>query len=221
MAEILDGLMTGYKVKAAVIPVDVVLAARPRVEENHLSQAFVLYILIVAVSAVACGFAIRAARPLPERRRSTAKHDCTEIQSPDSASRTGDPGASMARAAVTPAPWGWPSATGAPRSAAARRMHAREASSALQRWADQLVTEKRTLDDQGYKVHREECIRALLEDRFCSQKRGSATDSSSSLNGHDREPRNAVAGRRQQPESPTAGRSAPVSLGDVRKPWGW
>lgn len=57
-----------------------------------------------------------------------------------------------------PTPWGWPGSearqagTGSPGS--------------LQTWIDRLVTEKRTVDDDEYRLRKDASVRALLEDRF-------------------------------------------------------
>jgi hypothetical protein len=73
-------------------------------------------------------------------------------------------------------------------------------SSALLRWADHLVVEKKTTEDARYRAHREECIKALLEDRFCSQRKATPAErresSSDKGNGH-------------------------IPLGELRTPWGW
>lgn len=186
-----------------------------------MSVEYVPYVLIVLVSVVACGFAIRAARPLPERQRSAAKSGRPATESPEASPVPGEQATHVVRMAATPVPWGWPSASGNPRSAAARRKHAAGGSSALQRWTDQLVAEKRTLDDQGYQARREESIRALLEDRFCSPKKGAVTGRTGDLNGHAHGPLKPASGDRASRESPADSHPGPLPLGDVRKPWGW
>ena len=114
-----------------------------------------------------------------------------------------NPGASdrASRSAMGPAPWGWPSGPGAKRSGHVKPGGAASPSSPLQRWTDQWVVEKQTTGDASYRAHREECIKALLEDRFCSQRRATPTD------------------ERREPAKDSGNGHLP--LGDVRTPWGW
>jgi len=68
-----------------------------------------------------------------------------------------------------PTPWGWPQhetiAAGGSRSKVTSG-HAHGLSDSVQRWAGRLVHEKHTVDDVEYKRKRDDCIRALLEDRY-------------------------------------------------------
>jgi hypothetical protein len=166
-----------------------------------LSLDYVLYVLIVACAVLACGVAIYVARPPARRKYARTPQRLSgkdERRSPALA-----PGAIDRGAADTtgPSPWGWPAGAGVARSGHARPGQAAAPSSPLQRWTDQWVVEKKTTADAGYRAHREECIKALLEDRFCSQRRATAD-----------------AERR---EPPKGGGNGQVQLGDVRTPWGW
>ena len=38
------------------------------------------------------------------------------------------------------------------------------------------MVEKKTIQDASYRAHRDECIKALLEDRFCSQRRAAPAE---------------------------------------------
>ena len=68
-----------------------------------------------------------------------------------------------------PTPWGWPQhetiATGGG-PAQVTNGHAHSFSDSFHRWAGKLVHEKHTVDDVEYKRNRDDCMRALLEDRY-------------------------------------------------------
>ena len=161
-----------------------------------MSLEYALYVLIVACAVLACGFAVYAARPLAHKKRpNTLQHHSRGTGSSRGARAVR---ASDHRAwdAVDPAPWGRRAG-----SVTARIGDGNPPSSPLQRWTDQWVVEKKTTGDAEYQAHREECIKALLEDRFCSQRRAPP-----------------VAGRRDPPQDDGSGH---VPLGNVRTPWGW
>jgi hypothetical protein len=68
-----------------------------------------------------------------------------------------------------PTPWGWPqheTTADEGRQSAVTNGHAHSFSDSFQRWAGKLVHEKHTVDDVEYKRKKEDCMRALLEDRY-------------------------------------------------------
>jgi hypothetical protein len=165
-----------------------------------LNLEYALYVLIVACAVLVCGLAIYAARPLARNRRSRVLKLGTRGVTKRAGARAIRASDHRARDVISPAPWGWPAATGAMRTGHRKTGEVSTPSSPLQRWTDQLVVEKKTTEDARYRAHREECIKALLEDRFCSQRRASPDD--------ERAP-------------PAGNGNGHLPLGDVRTPWGW
>lgn len=166
-----------------------------------MSLEYALYVLIVACAVLACGIAIYAARPLAQRRRpkTLQLHSRGPGNSPGArAVRASD---HRARNAVDPAPWGWRAGSVTARNGDVNPGQVNPPSSPLQRWTDQWLVEKKTTGDTEYQAYREECIKALLEDRFCSQRRATL-----------------VAERRDPPKDDGNGH---VPLGNLRTPWGW
>ena len=188
-----------------------------------MSMEYALYVLIIAVAAGACGLAILAARPLPDRRGRKAQEGGRTAQlTRDDGRRRPDPLSNNLANGATPAvPWGWPAGSRGPRPDSVKSRNAKRASAALQRWADQLIAEKRTIQDPKFQSHREECIKALLEDRFCSPRRGSCPKRTVDSNGGGKGTRAEAAGQRHRESQPGFSLSDPIALSEVRKPWGW
>ena len=66
-------------------------------------------------------------------------------------------------------PWGWPQHTSQlfhAGQSAKGTTHAHSISDSLHHWADVLVREKHTIDDEEYKLKRESSMRTLMEDRY-------------------------------------------------------
>ena len=166
-----------------------------------MSLEYVLYVLIVTSAVLVCALAIYAARPLARNKRSKSLQRGSRSVVKRPGGRVVRASHHGAREAMNPAPWGWPAGAGAVRNGHLKAGQVDTPSSPLQRWTDQLVVEKKTTEDARYQAHREECIKALLEDRFCSQRRASSDE-----------------GRREPPKGNGNGH---VQLGDVRTPWGW
>lgn len=158
-----------------------------------MSAEYILYVLIVAGLVIACGVAIRAARPLPARKSQADRvHGKGSLQAVEPNRAPGPHG--------RPAPWGWPRVNCGSRNDEAGGEPVNGASATLHRWADQLIVEKKTKENQDYQARRDASIKALLEDRFCSQRRSSPSDRPLERN-------NGLGDRR--------------SLEDLRTPWGW
>jgi hypothetical protein len=71
--------------------------------------------------------------------------------------------------AKVPTPWGWPhyeKHTFEGGQPAPANGHANSISESFHHWADRLVQEKHTVDDEEYRRRKERCIRTLLEDRY-------------------------------------------------------
>jgi hypothetical protein len=139
-----------------------------------------------------------------------------------------------------PTPWGWPGSD--VRQGKLRDAHQGNGSSpARQSWIDQLLSEKRTVDDRAYQLRKEASLRALLEDRFGRPAKPGEMDYRKVKPPLLRDPNrpydqedNFPGGRTEQivtklerqPAGPApalhrlATRKA-GGLKDVRKPWGW
>ena len=158
-----------------------------------MSAEYTLYVSIVAGLVIACGVAIRAVRPLPARKSQADRvRGKGKLQARESSRMPGPHG--------RPAPWGWPRVNGGARIDEGGAEPVNGASTTLHRWADQLIVEKKTTENQDYQARRDASIKALLEDRFCSQRRSSPTE-------RPVERSNGLGDRR--------------SLEDLRTPWGW
>ncbi len=137
-----------------------------------------------------------------------------------------------------PTPWGWPQhvtiAAGGSRSEVTNG-HAHSFSDSVQRWAGKLVHEKHTVDDVEYKRKRDDCMRALLEDRYGRSSKTTSVpyekvkapllrDPASPHDQMDNFPDGKVDGVKSklnsQPES-TRLYKKPSLLREVKKPWGW
>jgi len=143
-----------------------------------------------------------------------------------------------------PTPWGWPGSASrsAPADANKSLSPGVQASSGLfQRWIDQLVAEKRTVDDGDYLESRHAALRSMIEDRF-----GRTPQPQEMAYQNVRPPRlmdpqrphdqmdnfpsgkveKIVSGLTGQPGDTRSAASAPAvrrkaQLGDIRTPWGW
>jgi hypothetical protein len=68
-----------------------------------------------------------------------------------------------------PTPWGWPQQQkhdlngGEPATAMS---HSHSVSESLHHWADMLIREKHTVDDEDYRLKKEVSMRTLMEDRY-------------------------------------------------------
>lgn len=135
-----------------------------------------------------------------------------------------------------PTPWGWPG--GELRQG---NIGLNGSQSSLQGWIDHLVSEKRTTDDDEYRLRKDASLRALLEDRFGRPaqpgeiayrkvKPPQLRDPGRPYDQMDNFPSGRtdriVAGLHRQPGTPAraqpglAARRA-VQLKDLKTPWGW
>lgn len=133
-------------------------------------------------------------------------------------------------------PWGWPGSELRQGGVGMDRSQ-----SSLQGWVDRLVSEKRTVDDDEYRLRKDASLRALLEDRFGRPaqpgvvayrqvKPPQLRDPGLPYDQMDNFPsgrtEQIVAGLGRQPGKPArvhgdraAGRTH--ALKDMRTPWGW
>lgn len=141
-----------------------------------------------------------------------------------------------------PIPWGWPHyekntfETGHP---ALANGHAHSISELLHFWADRLVQEKHTVDDEEYKRRKAGWIRTLMEDRYGrSSTMAPVTNvkwSEAPTNGHDQMD-NFSSGRVDKIEAKllrngqthkffhSSGKirlNMHTQLKDLKMPWGW
>lgn len=130
-----------------------------------------------------------------------------------------------------PTPWGWPGSEVRPGgsdlngSAGSRRG-----------WLGRLVSEKRTVDDQAYRLRKDASLRALLEDRFGRPVQpaemtyhkvrpprlrdpGLPYDQQDNFPGGRTE--RIVAGLTRQPGLPGSAVRQAEPLKNLKKPWGW
>ena len=110
----------------------------------------------------------------------------------------------------------------------------------LRRWIDHLVAEKQLVQDEGYLKHREESLRALMEDRYGRVIKPTEMayrkvrppllrDPSLPHDQMDNFPSGKadqiVSGLDRQPGKPDADRTTPLrktgSLKEIKTPWGW
>jgi hypothetical protein len=139
-----------------------------------------------------------------------------------------------------PTPWGWPGSD--LRQGGLRDSHYGNGSSGSRpSWINQLVSEKRTVDDSAYQLRKQASLRALLEDRFGRPPRPGEMEYRKVKppllrdpgRPHDQED-NFPGGRTDQIVAKLAkqpARPAPAlhgqatrrvgGLKDVRTPWGW
>lgn len=142
-----------------------------------------------------------------------------------------------------PTPWGWPGSdlhgTGhAPQGSDGTYEVVRQG--ALRRWVDQLIAEKRTVQDESYMRRREDSLRALLEDRYGRSVKATEMtyrkvkppllrDPSEPHDQMDNFPSGKtdqiVSGLDKQPDAPKRTVDRPLrktgSLKEVKTPWGW
>lgn len=67
-----------------------------------------------------------------------------------------------------PVPWGWPGSDQELRHHEPVKPNDVGVPNSLYRWADQLVSQKKTIADDGYQKRKQDSFRALLEDRYVS-----------------------------------------------------
>jgi len=144
-----------------------------------------------------------------------------------------------------PTPWGWPGSElrrEASESTGLNGTGGRSNSGALKQWVDHLISEKRTVEDGEYRVHRQAALRAMVEDRFGRSNQATEVryqkvkppmlqDPERPYDQIDNFPSGRtdaiVSGLSRQPGGrPMAGNTrTPVgktaALGSIRKPWGW
>ena len=104
-------------------------------------------------------------------------------------------------------PWGWPG-----NANHGQRFDAADAGDVFGLWVDQVLAQKRTVDDPEYRDRAHRSLRALVEDRY---GRFADDESRSRVNNGAR-----PAGSPRAPDGPRA-RAPMPSLSRVRTPWGW
>lgn len=143
-----------------------------------------------------------------------------------------------------PTPWGWPGSITRPAAAEGHPMRSpgiQLASGGLQRWIDQLMAEKRTVDDREYLESRHAALRSMIEDRFgrspqpqeMAYRKVKPPRLMDPERPHDQmdnfpsgKTERIVSGLKQLPDAARPMQSAlaarrSASLGDIKTPWGW
>lgn len=138
-----------------------------------------------------------------------------------------------------PVPWGWPGSTQELRHHEFTKAGGHGSASPLHRWADQLISQKKTVDDDEYQKRKQESFRALLEDRFSSHCTANYIEYRKTRAPMLRDPSephdqmdNFPSGRlhkiqsrlSQQPNVRSIAASARTksqTLSAVKTPWGW
>jgi hypothetical protein len=206
---------------------------------------YLVYLLIILAIMALCLAALRlpgrvrlAGRPIDlaertrqrrERERRRAERDADRLQQHKEVIQR-----ELQR---TPVPWGWPGSD--------LRQHIPldavldGGPGTLQRWIDQLVREKRTVDSTEYLRRRRASMRALLEDRFGRPVEPTLVQYEKVAPPRLRDPAepydqqdNFPSGRTRQIVSKLSaqpGSTNPKQLGirpsvplsEIRKPWGW
>jgi hypothetical protein len=127
-----------------------------------------------------------------------------------------------------PTPWGWPGSD----------LHHEDADSegSLGRWVDRLISEKRTVQDEAYRLRKESSMRALLEDRYGRPVQATEVPYRKVAPPKLRDPDlphdqmdNFPSGRgerimsqlQKQPRTIAPAKLRPSDLKDVKRPWGW
>ena len=117
------------------------------------------------------------------------------------------PGHGTARTRGGSVPWGWPGNTNH-----GQRVDAADAGDVFGLWVDQVLAQKRTVDDPEYRDRAHRSLRALIEDRY---GRSADDERRSRVNNPER-----TAGSPRAPDGARAPAPMP-SLSRVRTPWGW
>lgn len=153
------------------------------------------FMLVVSLGAVLAFWAVRSARPGNLQAGRAAGASPVKVAAAAQGIR-------FERGAKAEAPWGWPG-HGAVQSGESADGADRGLGDRLGDWVGALLQQKRTVDDEDYRVRTNESLRALVEDRYA---RPSAARPS------PRRGRDSSARER----SPGLERTGPV-----RTPWGW
>jgi len=134
-----------------------------------------------------------------------------------------------------PTPWGWPG------SDARHGADSRHAGDRLRDWIDHVVAQKRTVEDNDYRLHQSEALRSMIEDRFGHAARPAEMQYSKvkpprladPARPHDQMDNfpsgktDAIVGKlsRHSRKSKVISRANPVrkaaGVENIKKPWGW
>jgi hypothetical protein len=211
---------------------------------------YLYYILLILALLAGCLFALK----IPGRRR--LAHNPEELAERAARRRQRDQKKASATAAELAhrhailkreltnvrTPWGWPGSEHQGGRDQNSKHHLGEIAShgVLRRWIDHLVAEKQLVQDEYYRQHREDSLRALLEDRYGRVLKPTEMtyrkvrppllrDPSLPHDQMDNFPSGRadqiVASLDKQPGKPDAERVTPLrktgSLKEIRTPWGW
>ena len=202
---------------------------------------YLYYLLVISVLVAVCFLALRRSLEEPPQPRTAKSRNRGKTS--ESRGELPDPEPLAQHRAVlsrelrrVPTPWGWPGSD--PHQAHGELRYNGQGHS-LQHWADWLTREKRTIDDDEYRLRRNASLRALLEDRF-----GRVVEPASQRYERVKPPRlrdpslpydqqdnfasgkteQIISGLARQPGRPAVGGlrvGRQSSLKDVKTPWGW
>lgn len=145
-----------------------------------------------------------------------------------------------------PIPWGWPGSELRREDEEDFGLHGlelRHNSHSMKRWIDHLFADKRTVEDDQYRSHREAALRSMIEDRFGHSPQAAEVrfqkvkpprlqDPDRPYDQMDNFPSGRTdrivtkLARQPQPGSPRTEPGQPAlrktaGLGVIKKPWGW
>lgn len=213
---------------------------------------YVYYLMIVLGMVVFCLYQMHRSRQLyadtirlSQRHRKTQREKSGKKESETSETLENQKAVLQREIAHVPTPWGWPgyqpSQNGRQANTQYGKQDAPGVSDSLHRWIDQLISEKRTINDEEFRAKQNACIRALLEDRFGRPSSGREIKFRTTGGFLLRDPSqphdqmdNFPSGRLQkiesnldaQPKSTRVssalnGRIRYEGLKEVKTPWGW
>lgn len=156
-------------------------------------------VMVVSLGAVLAVWAVRTARP-GNPRAGRSNGDRGAKSAADGQDIRFEPGTGNTARAHTP--WGWPGGMTA-HSGEGAAADDRGIGDRLGDWVGAIVQQKRTVDDEDYRVRTHESLRALVEDRYARP---------STARTNPRRGRDGAA----RPGLPGVQRTDPV-----RTPWGW
>lgn len=163
---------------------------------------YVVFLACVLAIALLCGAVLRSVsvRRAPQRQSDASRR--TSITMARDAARTRHGGV----------PWGWPD--GGRRLPRRPNRAGGRSSDATGRgeWVDQLLAQKRTVDDPEYRDRARQSLRALVEDRYG----GSAPARRRQEGGRDQR-----SGRTSLAVGEANGAAPIRSLSKLKSPWGW
>ena len=134
---------------------------------------YVYYVLTILGILLACLCCFRAPGLLQPRSRQVdlAANNRNRVKKAEQArtATNAEKSVLQRQSMKVPTPWGWPGSqhkTSVSRYSGIDVQQATGVSDTLQRWVDQMISSKQTIEDESYRRRKEASMRALLEDRY-------------------------------------------------------